>query len=358
MNNNQYFLKEKNNYLASKTLFSTIESLQQKVVAETDHLFFELIDIEFCRQIDEWSLSDPAVNSKKKECIRSFCRADIQHSQHYQSGFNAYNEIVIYSKLKEFGSAKMLVSSSKESKPDFILKTKKGYEVNIELKTLSSAESEKTLLALQDQHRRTKQAVKEYLAGNKVEIPPISFNPFRRPGERHIIGRTTIIETLIKKVQSAYKPDQLHYENRGGILLIDTVVLRYPIFHQEALPYFLYPPYKNLISGALWHTCFGKANERTFDWVEFQGLPNVGNPLRLDGILFQEPRPSAIIFALRGALNKITFLGFHRSDLKDEQIGGALYEICEFVNNEVNSNYYELDIDPLQGLQSPKRINE
>jgi hypothetical protein len=336
----------------SASLSSTIESLQRKVVEETDHLFFEFIDQEFCQQIDDWSLNDLAVKKKKKECIQSFSKADIQHSQHYQSGFNAYNEIVIYNKLKEFGSVEFLLSSPKESKPDYVLRTKKGYEVNIDLKTLSFADSAKTLLALQEQQRRAKDALKQYWAGNKVDIPPVSSNPFRKSGEYHIVKRATIIETLIKKVQSAYKPAQLQYQNREGILLIDTVVLQYPIFPQESLPYFLYPPYKSLMSGALWHTCFGRAGERTFDWVEFQGVANLAEPLRLDGLFFLEPRPKAIIFALRVPLNKITLLGFHRSDLTDEKLGGALYEICDFVNNEVNSNYYELSIDPISMKQN------
>src|SRR4051812_14993711 len=101
-----------------------------------------------------------------------------------------------------------------------------------------------------------------------------------------------------------------------------------------------------LISGCLWHACFGKEGERTFDYVDMEHHPNLGPALGKNGVLMDIQSLNAVIYTVHKG-NDRKFVGFHKTDMEDEGIREALHEICDFVNDEKNTHFHSLPINPM-----------
>ncbi|HZH97172.1 MAG TPA: hypothetical protein VEY06_14870 [Flavisolibacter sp.] len=135
------------------------------------------------------------------------------------------------------------------------------------------------------------------------------------------------------------------FERRKGILLVDTIVLGFPLYLQEGLPQFLHPHLWCPTSGVLWHACFGHLGERTFDVVENHFHPNVHAPLQLNGALIDSESLEAVIYTVH-ADGERKFVGFFKEKEADEGLMEAIAEICQFINDDRNSRYHLLSPYP------------
>ena len=126
--------------------------------------------------------------------------------------------------------------------------------------------------------------------------------------------------------------------------MIDTVNLYLPCDLRLGLPIHEGSLYKELNSGILWNAAFGEINDPTYNWIEWEGLPNIGERLKKQGILksdqFEELR--AIAFIVHSSTDR-KIIGFHRARERDKVLLEILYKICDFVNDEFNSHYWNLE---------------
>lgn len=327
--------------------------LQQDTSTITGNPVLEHFDLDKCREIDERAGSDNHIKERRDTCLTNLRNCTIDYSSHYKSAFDTYNEIVVFDLLQIKGDISWQNTGAIPS-PDYIWTNKNGEVVNIDLKTLSYNHDSINFKNIQQQSLRSKISIEEQIARKRPygSSEPIVYSPFKKGNNLNHYKVATVIESFIDKVQNNYKPSQLTFGGKEGILLIDTKILGHPIFMQEALPVFLSPPLNELKSGCLWNACFGRENDPMYDWVEFEGKANIGQSLKKNGIMMGEQVPSAIIFiTYRGT--ETNLIGFHRTSLQSEPIGYSLYEICRFVNDEVNSKFFQLPVSPVFELTLP-----
>ena len=312
------------------SLTKSLEGLRRYISDVTDNVILHSFDLGKCRDFDIRQRSDASIRQKWIKLMNSLKNCNVTHSDHYVSAFNTYNEMVVEDLLK----SKANIKSKNEAigAPDFIMTTKEGNEINVDLKTLNFADGGKNFREIQLQFTRSKIEIEEAQKRREkafFESQAVTISPLKSS------TRKDVIETLINRITELHKPSQLSYNNKKGILVIDTVLLDFPIFIQEALPYFLYPPLHTLISGCLWHTCFGKPGERTFEWVESIGQKNIGAALEKEGILTNGKSLQGIVFIIKSKIAPI-IIGFYNPDTNDEGIFQCLFQLCDYVNDTEN----------------------
>lgn len=328
-------------------LSESVKRAKHQIQDITGNLVLDTFDLQKCDQYSKWATTDDFVKSKVKETINHLSRAQVDHSADIDNAFNTYNEIVIYEHLQQKGSVKGIHASA-ESRPDYVYTTKSNHQVNLDLKTVSFSEGGVNIRETQKQMTRSKISIEEQRgAGETGTIfgEPVILSPFKKTGKNVHHSRKGIIETIRDRVESLNKPSQLNFENRKGILVIDTRLWEFPFFIQEALPAYSFPPSRNLISGALWHACFGKAGERTFEYTEWPYRPNIGKPLEKNGALVDLPKLPAVIF-IAHISGQLKMIGFHRSRMEEESVLNALGELCDFINDDLNSYGFRLPLYP------------
>lgn len=329
-----------------ENLEQIVGRLQRDTHTITGNTVLDHFNLAKCREIDERAGTDKHIRERRDTCLSNLRNCTIDYSPYYKSAFDSYNEIIVFDLLQTKGKI-LFHDTGKIPSPDYTWTNKNGEIINIDLKTLSDNYDNINFKDIQEQSVRSKISIEEQQAKRKPVAMGefIFYSPFKK-GENHDHNKVaTIIESFIDKIQNNYKPSQLSFGDKEGILLIDTKILGHPIYMQEALPVFLNPPLNELKSGCLWNACFGKQNDPMYDWVEFEGKPNIGKPLKKNGIMTGDQAPPAIIFiTYRG--NEINMVGLHKTSLQSEPIRFTLYEMCRFVNDEVNSKYFQLPVSP------------
>ncbi|MBN8674274.1 MAG: hypothetical protein J0L56_09075 [Chitinophagales bacterium] len=336
-----------------ENLEQIVGRLQRDTSTITGNPVLEHFNLAKCREIDERSSMDNHIKDRRDTCLANLRNCTIDYSSYYKNAFDAYNEIVVFDLLQTKGNISWQDTGAIPS-ADYTWTNRNGEVINIDLKTLSYNHDNINFKDIQQQSLRSKISIEEQIAGRRPygTSESIVYSPFKKGNNLNHYKVATVIESFIDKVQNNYKPSQLNFGGKEGILLIDTKILGHPIFMQEALPVFLSPPLNELKSGCLWNACFGKQNDPMYDWVEFKGKPNIGQPLKKNGIMTDDYAPPAIIFiTYRG--NETNLIGFHKSSLQSDRIGFSIYEICRFVNDEVNSKYFQLPVSPVFELTLP-----
>lgn len=327
--------------------------LRHETNSITGNPVLDHFDIIKCREIDERARSDRHIKERRDTCLANLRNCTIDYSSYYKSAFDAYNEIVVFDLLQTKGKI-VFQDTGIIPSPDYIWTNTNGESINIDLKSLSYNHDSINFKDIQQQSLRSKISIEEQLARKRPSgtSEPIVYSPFKKGSNNNHYQVATVIESFIDKIQNNYKSSQLGFDGREGILLIDTKILGHPIFMQEALPIFISPPLNELKSGCLWNACFGKENDPMYDWVEFEGKPNIGRSLKKNGIMTGDLAPPAIIFiTYRG--NETNLIGLHKTNLNSDPIGYSVYEICQFVNDELNSKYFQLPLSPVFELTLP-----
>ncbi len=343
----------------------TLEEIVRRLLRATNDItanaVLDKFDLTKCREIDERSATDPLIRERRMTCLANLRQCGIAYSPLYKTAFDAYNEIIVYDLLKLKGNIRFQNTGSDPS-PDFIWMTKEGTELNIDLKTLSYNNDTKNFKDIQAQSVDSKISIETQLKDTKhkrtdgkisvVFGEPVIYSPFKKGNNNELIDSAFVIETFIDKIQNNYKPRQLSYGGREGILLIDTRLIGHPIWLQEALPIYLYPQFNEPKSGCLWNACFGSQDHPTYDSVEFEGKPNIGRPLAKNGVMTGDTGPQAIIFIIHPG-NESHFVGLYHSQRQSDNIVTLLNELCKFTNDESNSMFWEISIGPLNEYRFP-----
>lgn len=135
--------------------------------------------------------------------------------------------------------------------------------------------------------------------------------------------------------------EQINYDGTSGFFLVDMVNMCLPPIFELALPVHHSPLNKELVSGILWNAAFCKIGDPSYNQIEFEGLPNIGKRMEMNGILAEDDFKDlkAIVFVIEKEEQK-KFIGFTRASESDENLLNILYKICDIVNDDLNSRYF------------------
>ncbi len=334
-------------------VYEHINRLRTEMAGITKSPILERFLDDLCQLIDREYGTDGYIREKREVLLQNLTLTGIDHTVHIEQAFSAYNEIAIFLHLRNKCTITPL-EKDKVPTPDFIVKSLDGKSANLELFTPFFADSKQSIIAIQNEWMRVNIEVEEIRAGRVENDPPsISYNAFRKHGQKGIITRKQIINILHNKISKTAKQKQLLYKDNPAILLVDLGVIDYHFFFQEGLPNYVYPYQSEMISGIFWHLCFGKVGERIMESPEFSGKPCIMGEIDKQGILYEYPKIKALIIGIRWG-KEVRMIGLHTAAMNDKSVLETLYKTCDFVNNDLNTNYAEIGYDPMKN-QYPQK---
>lgn len=331
------------------SLSEHIKNLKQDIAGISRNPILEMFKEEKCKMIDELSKTNHYINSQLKEIQRHLKKSSIEHTVQLEHAFGLYNEIVVFDQLKQKCSIDPVKRVAKIKTPDFVIKTEYNTSINLELKTMFPANSKELIKEVQNNFSdlyTKRKAVKNGTLPAGTDLS-VSWNFFKKFNNQEV-QRIDMIELLYAKIGKPKALDQLNYQNNPGILLIDFAAFDYIFCPQESLPFFIYPSYHAaLVSGLFWHLCFGRKGERLMEMPENMdiGRPCFTSAMQRDGLLYEFPDIKAMIISIKYG-NERRLLGLHSVKMEDESVLHIMHSICDFVNNDLNSEYYLIGYDP------------
>lgn len=317
-----------------------ILKLKQDISSITSSPLIESIDVSKIQQFE----SDSNYEDKIKLIEECLSKSDYLHSDNHKNIYSAYNEMIVYEIIEK----KLTIEFEREVKgiktPDYKI-SKNEYCCYADLKTLNFSDGNNNYIDIQEQSTESKiKLEKEVSKREKAVIfgEPVIVSPFKKGNNLNHYNLNVIIEEIIKKAKQNYKEEQVNYKGTKGIFIIDLSQMLIPTDLNEAIPVKRGVLYKELNSGILWNAVFCQLGDPSYNWIEFEGKPNVGERFNLNGIL-NDPlnfnNLSAVIFVVSNS-SETKLIGFHKSNLEDENVLEILYTICDYVNDDLNSKGY------------------
>ncbi len=324
-----------------------ILQLKRETNLITSNPILSAIDHNLIKIFEEKAKTNEHYKRKLKDISNNLKGLTFEYNKKYQDIFNSYNELVIYEFIekKKNISIEFIKEVKGKKTPDYKISSDK-YTIYSDLKTLNFADGNNNYKEIQNDSFKSNIKLEKRIKSSKERVhfsDPISISPFKKGNNYDHFDIKNIIEEIISKIISNYKSKQLNYLDSNGILLIDTTQLLIPANLDQGLPITKGFQYGELNSGIFWNVAFGEINDPTYTWIEFEGKPNIGKRLEKNGLLkdqsFLGLRALAFITD-SGAGIKI--IGFHRADEDDEALITILRKICDFVNDETNSMFWEI----------------
>jgi len=307
----------------------------------TDNPLLDAFDIEFCRLIDSTLENCDFVRRKQKEIIKLLEGASVEVDDKLKSAFDIYSELYNFFRLSEKVKIRP-IKESKEKTPDFEVLSSNGQKFFLEMKTVGftggNINYNKTIEDGLNAKIKIDEQIKQgrRIAMSETVIAPL--RPLRKDKNYDPFSVKYFIETLIEKIKQNIKTEQ--FVHGKTFLLIDLKLVVIPSSWEEAsIP--IYPELRHfsLGSGVFWNIAFGVKGDKIFCPIEFKGKQNIEGELSNNGILIEERNITALCFRIYE--NNMNFLiGFGRQE-EIEQCD-ILHSICDFINDEKNSNGWKI----------------
>jgi|GEM_PF-1994252 len=331
------------------SLWEHINKLKSEIAGISRNAVLDMFDEDLCQKIDERSKTESYIKLQLVEIISHLMEAGINHTAHMEHAFSLYNEVQIFDHLQQKCNIHPVKRSKKSNTPDFTITSKDNTNINLELKTLFAADSVNLIRDVQKQFFEMnvkREAIQKGVLPSHTDVSA-NWNFFKKPGQEEV-RRFDMIELLYSKLDKSNTLKQLNYQGNPSILMVDFAAYDYIFCPQEALPYFIYPSFHSaMVSGLFWHLCFGMEGERLMEMPEEMdmGRPCLGTEMKRDGLLYKYPEIKAMIIGIKYRKGK-RLVGLHTARMEDPAVLNTLYEICEFVNNDFNTEYFRIGYDP------------
>jgi hypothetical protein len=319
-----------------------ILNLKQEISLITYSPIIELIDISKIQLFEAQSKFSKQIETIEKCLLNS----DYLHSENHKNIYNAYNELIVYEIIEQKTKIEFESTINNQKTPDFKISYNK-YSCYAELKTFHFLDGNNNYLELQDESTNLKIQLEKEIKKSEKAInfsEPLVIAPFKNRNKPNLITLNFIIETIIDKARQNYKENQVNYKNKKGIFMIDLSQLLIQPDYNEAKPVKLGKLYNDLNSGILWNAVFCETGDPSYNWIEFEGKPNIGERFKRNGILKDSLNfrsLSAVVFIVSNSSSK-KIIGFHKTDETDKDVLEILFKICDFVNDDLNSNGYAI----------------
>ena len=261
------------------------------------------ISLPRLRQLEEASRVDANLGELLKELRIAFTRiGGLNDSQGFRQAFEFYGEALAYSLLSAKFQTKRIVAKS-SSMPDFSCSLPNGKEFFVELKTFDIVDGPfRSAQMHEDAMQQHIEIESQTNRGAPVAIAAREVAPYKRafckPGEYDPASLLSVIVTLIDKARSAFKPTQFTQGPTFAFVLCDRLLL--PGGKHSVAPHYYERGGSAIVSGVLWHTCFGQAGWPISRIPDFEGKPGIEGYMSSNGLLSDAalPFPSgALIFA-------------------------------------------------------------
>ncbi len=330
----------------TEALYDLILRLKRETNAITMNPLLDNIDLDKIKAFEIQSEANPHFKQKLKNIWNNLKKTDFLFHDRYKAAYDTYNELIVFELLNDKIKTEFVKEGTLKT-PDYKLSINESNYVYSDLKTLHFSDGRNNYNDVQEQNATAKIKMEKEMAekkGNGVYFSePTVISPLKNPKLEWPYSIKDCIESLIDSLVGLVKLDQIRYENKSGIFLIDVLLIGLPNHLELGLPVHEGPMYRELNSGILWNVVFGKTGDPTYNWIEFEGQPNVGKRLERNGFLVDEQHKEvkAVSFILTSdnpPLKRI--LSFHRTSEKDEVLLRILYQISDFVNDEKNSRYF------------------
>lgn len=261
------------------------------------------ISLPRLRQLEEASRADVSLAELLTDLRTAFTRIrGLNDSQGFRQAFEFYGEALVYSLLSAKFQTKKIVAKSTPM-PDFSCILPNGKRFFVELKTFDIVDgSFRSAQMHEDAMRRHIEIESQTNRGAPIAIAESEVAPYQpafcKPGDYDPASLLSVIVTLIEKARSAFKPTQFTQGPTFAFVLCDRLLL--PGGKHGVAPHYYERGGSAIVSGVLWHACFGKVGWPISRIPEFEGKPGIEGYMSINGLL-SDPAVSfpsgALIFA-------------------------------------------------------------
>ncbi|MEH2183634.1 hypothetical protein [Nostoc sp.] len=267
----------------------------------------------------------------------------VGHNIFLKQALDDYNEAVTYLFIKNKNILiERITEIQGKNTPDFRFKLN-NETFYIEMKTLGFANGELNYYdAINEGLNAQVSLVEQIKAGREIAVAEAvtsSFNISNKGNLYNNLIQTKIIEILITKINNNLNKEQ--FSLGKTILFIDLSLMLMPYdWRLNSVPIFQEKLGKSLVSGVFWHSAFGKVGERIFSAIEFEGARNIEGELSVEGILNNHSWIQALCFQTYNISRQRKVVCLYRE--KDKEMIDILHPLCDFFNDELNTNGYEV----------------
>lgn len=254
-------------------------------------------------QLEEASLIDTSLCELLKEFRMALSRiSGLNDSQGFRQAFEFYGEALVYSLLSAKFQTKRIVAKA-TSMPDFSCCLPNGKEFFVELKSFDIVDGPYRSAQMHEDAIQQQIEIEDQVnRGVPVAIAMRELAPYKRAfGKLYEYDSTsllTVIDTLIDKARSAFKPKQFIQGPTFAFALCDRLLL--PGGKHSVAPHYYERGGSAIVSGILWHACFGQTGWPISRMPDFEGKPGIEGYMSRNGLM-SDPAvqfPSgALIFA-------------------------------------------------------------
>jgi hypothetical protein len=328
----------------------TIANQLLKLKEETNLIaanpILDLIDVAKMEVFENKAKTNDDYKRKLKVIENALVGLSYVYNKKYQDIFNAYNELVVFELLKAKVNIKFISEIKGQKTPDYQIFLNEKDFIFSDLKSLHFVCGNLNYIDIQEQGFKSKIGFEKEIKNSEKKIyfssDPIVFSPFKKGNNLNHYNLNVIIEDLISKAINNYKVEQIKYQGINGLYLIDLTQMFIESNLQQGLPVYNAKLYGELNSGILWNVAFGEINDPTYNWVEFEGKPNIGKRLTKNGLLKDDNLKDLVAVAfITGFEDNKKIIGFHKFSEDNYTLLNLLYKICDFVNDDTNSRYYD-----------------
>jgi hypothetical protein len=300
-------------------------------------------------QLEEASLVDASLRELLKDVRAAFARIkNLDDSQGFRQAFEFYGEALVYSLLNAKFQTRRIVAKS-SSMPDFSCSLPNGKEFFVELKSFDIVDGpyrseEMHESAMQQQIELESQINNGVsVAMAEREILPYT-RAFAKPGESDPTSPITVIDTLIDKARSAFKPKQFEQGPTFAFALCDRLLL--PGGKHGVAPHYYERGGLAIVSGVLWHACFGQTGWPISGMPDFEGNPGIEGYMSGNGLLSDPaiPFPSGALIFADTRWQEDNVLGLYdaawtipNSSWTVEDTEEVIHTLCSAANDRQNS---------------------
>lgn len=299
------------------SLEKLIQEKKSELQGRSLNSVLDCFDLDSCSTLD--NSGDEYIQERVK-MINAIIEPLNVDDDKYHHAFHLFNEAVYYEQFKSEGIDIEPLADALGNGPTFKIKDDSS-ELLVELKTLSFS----------DDHYRE---IQKDIAHCK--------NPSPLYKEYADYSPRKIVELMIDKISKDIVGSAFNLGDT--ILLIDCKqLMEFRSLADEVVPFYLNgrPQSSCIISGLLWNTVFTQTGSIYLKDIEDEGGENVDGYADISGLLTQFYSLNAVMLGCYEKGKNRKLVGFHRHE--DKKIGSSEFfnTVCEYVNDDKNSNGYE-----------------
>jgi len=304
------------------------------------------ISFDRLKRLEEDAYSDPELKGLMGELKHGFSLVShISDSNNFRQTFEYYGEAVAYDMLSKHFKTRR-VDARDDSMPDFACLLPDGKEFFVEVKSLDIVDAPFRSEQMHEDAMQQKIELEEQIKqGRKVATAVRVVAPFKKAfdgGSYDPRSLLTVINTFIKKSGNAFKATQFTQGPTFAFILSDRLVI--PGGKHDVAPHYYERGGGAVVSGVLWHVCFGQEGWPIFRMPDFEGKPGLEGCMTLNGLLADKVVPfptGAVIVASTGSEDSL--VGLYDSNWaphegwSEDETTEVLHKLCEAYNDENNS---------------------